>query len=148
MASLQNKSQSVVAPPPAPALPDRSQIGILLSHDLIFTAKIQGTASALGYRIEVIRDVSEAKVQIESLRPRFVLIDLMADEFSTAAAISNYAAVAGSGTLLAAFGAHVDSDALAAARAAGCHIVLTRSKFARDLPQLLESFFTLRPSGG
>ena len=44
-----------------------------------------------------------------------------------------------------AFGPHVESEALARAKAAGCHVVLPRSKFAGDLPRLLQLYFSQLP---
>jgi hypothetical protein len=148
VASLHNESQSKVAPFSAPTSTDRSQVGILLCRDLIFTTKIQGTARALDYRIEVIGDVAKAKVGIESLHPRVVLIDLTAGDLSTSAAISEYLALAGPETWLVAFGPHVEALALAEAKAAGCQVVLPRSKFAGDLPTLLQFYFSQRPDDG
>jgi hypothetical protein len=148
VASLSNESQSKVAPFSAPASTDCRGIGILLCRDLIFTSKVQGTARSLDYRIEVIGDVSKAKAAIESLHPRVVLIDLTAGELSTSAAISDYLALAGPETWLVAFGPHVEALALAEAKAAGCQVVLPRSKFAGELPTLLQCYFSRRPGDG
>ena len=40
-----------------------------------------------------------------------------------------------------AFGSHVDTEALAAARAAGCDPVMPRSKFTAELAKLIERYF-------
>jgi CheY-like chemotaxis protein len=143
--SLQNEPQPSTAPSVALASTDRSQTGILLCRDLIFTTKIQGTARSLGYRIEVVHDVSNARVEIESLRPRVILIDLTAGELSGAAAMSDYVSLAGPETWVVAFGPHVEVEALARAKAAGCQVVLPRSKFAGDLPRLLQFYFSQHP---
>lgn len=122
-----------------------TQIGILLGRDLIFTNKVQSTAHTLGYQVEVIGEKAKARVEIESLHPRLVLIDLTAGELSSPASIMEYLAIAGSQTWFIAFGPHVESESLAAARAAGCHVVLPRSKFAADLPRLLQLYFSELP---
>ena len=57
---------------------DCSHTGILLCCDLIFTSKVQGTAQALGYHLEVIGDLLSAKAAIETLHPQVIFIDLTA----------------------------------------------------------------------
>ena len=44
-----------------------------------------------------------------------------------------------------AFGPHVDADALAAAKAAGCQTAMPRSKFASELPELIQHYFSHTP---
>jgi hypothetical protein len=145
MSSAQNESQSKMALAASQALSDRSPIGILLCRDLIFTTKVKETALSLGYHIAVIGDVSKAKVEIESLRPRLVLIDLTSGDLSAPSAMNEYVALAGPETWLVAFGPHVEAEALSRAKAAGCQVVLPRSKFAGDLPRLLQFYFSRLP---
>ena len=45
-----------------------------------------------------------------------------------------------SGVPVVAFLSHVQTDLAAAARAAGCDVLLARSAFTRDLPHLLEKY--------
>ena len=91
-------------------------LGSCCVGDLIFTTKIQRTALDLGYEILVIGDVSKARWEIESKRPRLVLIDLTARELSTFSLLSEYGALAGPETWLVAFGPHVESETLAGAK--------------------------------
>jgi hypothetical protein len=122
-----------------------SRTGILLSRDLIFTTKIQGTAKALGYRLEVIGDLFRAKSAIEMLHPHVIFIDLTAGELSVPDAVSDYVKLAGPDVWLVAFGPHVEEEALAKAKTAGCQVVLPRSKFANSLPTLMQSYYSRRP---
>ena len=145
---FQNSPHSPIESPNAPARFDQARSGILLSCDLIFTTKIKETARSLGYEIEVISDVAKAKVQIELLHPPVILIDLTAGELSTPELISEYMRRAGAKTWLVAFGPHVETQDLVNAKTAGCQIVLPRSKFARDLPSLLQVYFTELPADG
>jgi DNA-binding NarL/FixJ family response regulator len=145
---LRNESQSGV-PSPSVQVPSHcNRIGILFCRDLIFTTKIQRTALELGYQIVVIGEVSKARSEIESIHPRLVLIDLAAGDLSSASSLSEYVAVAGPETWLVAFGPHVESESLARARNAGCQVVLPRSKFAGDLPRLLQLWFSRLPGSG
>ena len=127
-----------------PALPASEPLptGMLLSRDLIFTTKIVGTAAELGYRVLAADSQERVKSLIESHRPRLVFVDLTAGDLVAPAALSAYLRSSGPGTQFVAFGPHVDGRALAEARAAGCQVVLPRSKFAADLPELIRHYFS------
>ena len=112
--------------------------GLLLSRDLIFTSKVMGTAAELGYNMMVAGTAVQAKSMIETFRPRVVWVDLTAGAMIAPAALIAYQELAGPDVWFVAFGSHVDGDALAAAKAAGCHMVLPRSRFAAELPGLMK----------
>lgn len=124
---------------------EKGHTGILLCRDLIFTTKIQGTARALGYHVEVIGNAERAKAAIEALRPQVIFIDLTAGELSAPDAMSEYVKLAGPNVWVVAFGPHVEEEALALAKAAGCQVVLPRSKFAGSLPTLMQDYFSRQP---
>jgi CheY-like chemotaxis protein len=109
----------------------------LLSRDLIFTSKILGTARELGHRVLVAGNVSQARTMIEQHRPRVIVVDLAAGEMVSPETLVAYQKLAGPETPLVAFGSHVDTQSLAAARAAGCAEVMPRSKFSAELPALI-----------
>ncbi len=115
--------------------------GLLLSRDLIFTTKIIGTAAELGYSIMLAGNSLQAKSMIEKNPPALVLVDLTAGDLVSPAALRAYQEIAGPDVWFVAFGPHVDTVALAAAKTAGCHVVLPRSRFAADLPRLLHRHF-------
>jgi hypothetical protein len=120
----------------------------LLSRDLIFTSKVTGTARELGYRVLVAGNLPLASAMIEQWRPRVVFVDLAAGDLVAPGALAAYQVLAGAGTAFVAFGSHVDTEALAAARAAGCTEVMPRSKFAAELPGLIRRYFQdPRPAG-
>lgn len=119
--------------------------GLLLCRDLIFTNKVTGTAQALGYHIQVAGDAKSAALAIETLHPRIIFIDLTAGELVAPHALSGYFKLADPDVWFVAFGPHVDEEALAAAKAAGCQVVLPRSKFAGDLPRLMRLYFSQHP---
>jgi hypothetical protein len=129
--------------PPLPPTPSGSGgTGLLLSRDLIFTSKVTGTAAQLGYRISVAGTLSQAKSIIELYRPSVIFVDLTAGELVMPTALIAYQEITGPDAWFVAFGSHIDVDALAAARAAGCHDVLPRSRFAADLPALMLRYFS------
>jgi hypothetical protein len=130
---------SPIAAVPVPA--DAGPTGILLSRDLIFTSKVTGTARELGHRVLVAGTSSLALPMIEQWRPCVVFVDLAAGDLVAPVALMAYQELAGPATAFVAFGSHVDTEALAAARAAGCHPVMPRSKFSAELPELMGRFF-------
>ena len=115
--------------------------GLLLSRDLIFTAKITGTARALGHRVIVAGNTALATAMIDQWKPKVVFVDLSAGELVSAPALAAFQKAAAPGTPFVAFGSHVDTLALEAARAAGCDPVLPRSKFSAELPELIRKYF-------
>jgi hypothetical protein len=120
-------------------------MGLLLCRDLIFTSKIKGTAAELGYPITVAGTDSQAHAMIEAYRPSVVLVDLNAGDVVTPAALIAYQKITGPNVWYVAFGSHIDVERLAAARAAGCHVVLARSRFTAELPELLRRCFSQPP---
>lgn len=127
-----------LTPPPA----GTGETGLLLSRDLIFTSKVTGTAAQLGYPVSVAGTLLQAKSIIELHRPRVIFVDLTAGELVMPTALIAYQEIAGPDAWFVAFGSHVEVDALAAARAAGCHEVLPRSRFAVELPELIRRYFS------
>jgi hypothetical protein len=118
----------------------------LLSCDLIFTTKVQTTARALGYHLEVVGDVMKAKIAIGTLHPHVIFVDLTAKNLSASDSLADCIKLAGPDVWFVAFGPHVEKAALAKAKAAGCQVVLPRSKFAQDLPQLIQFYYSQCPA--
>lgn len=121
--------------PPDVPIPDRPG-GLLLSRDLIFTAKITSTARALGHLVTTAGNSALALAMIEQWRPRVVLVDLAAGDLVRPEALLAYRQLAPE-TPFVAFGSHVDTATLATAAAAGCDPVLPRSRFTAELPALI-----------
>jgi CheY-like chemotaxis protein len=136
-----NAPDPTPAPVSGPAVQGTGPTGLLLSCDLIFTSKVTGTARELGHRVLVAGNPALAAAMIEQWRPKVVYLDLTAGELASAPAVMAYRKVAGPGTTFVAFGPHVETAALEAARAAGCDEVLTRSKFSAELPALIRRHF-------
>jgi beta-phosphoglucomutase len=113
-------------------------VGLLLSRDLIFTSKITGTARELGRRVLVAGNTALAAEMIAQWRPKAVFVDLAAGALVDVPALIAYRAQAGPGTTFIAFGSHVDTEALAMAKGAGCDLVLPRSQFTANLAQLIQ----------
>ena len=115
-------------------------LGLLLSRDLLFVTKITGTARALGCRVVVAGDDARARALIAGERPRAVFVDLSAGDLVGPEPLRALQELAGPATPFVAFGSHVDTRALAAARSAGCDPVLPRSQFSAELPALIRRY--------
>src|SRR6516165_8555667 len=115
------------------------RVGLLLSRDLIFISKVTGTARALGCRILVTGTAALVAEMIDKWHPKVLFVDLSAGDLVGEPALVAYRELAGPGTSLIAFGSHVDTAALEAAKAAGCDLVLPRSRFSAELPALIRS---------
>jgi CheY-like chemotaxis protein len=126
---------------PVPVPEGSGPTGLLLSRDLIFTSKVTGTARAMGQRVMVAGNSALASAMIEQWRPKVVFVDLAAGDLVSVPALIAYRQAAGAGVPFVAFGSHVDTAALDAARAAGCDHVMPRSKFSTELPELIRRFF-------
>lgn len=126
--------------PPAVPVPD-GPAGLLLSRDLIFTSKVTGTAQALGHKVIVAGNVALASAMLEQWTPVIVFADLGAGDLVAPANLARFREQMGEGVTFLAFGSHVDVEALAAARDAGCDPVLPRSKFTQILPELIRDAF-------
>lgn len=106
--------------------------GLLLSDDLIFTSRITGTGSDLGFTIRVARN-SEAilKLAVEQI-PACVIVDLSNPGLNIVELVLNLKRLDPPPTIVA-YGSHVDAATLKAARAAGCDEVMPRSQFVEEL---------------
>ena len=118
---------------------------ILLSDDLIFTSRITGTARDLGLQVTPARTAATLLTLAQKQPPSCVIVDLS----NPGLAIGELAA--GLRELpvrprIVAYGSHVDTATLRAAREAGCDIVLPRSQFVAELPAELPGWL-VAPAG-
>lgn len=133
--------------PKAPE-PGAGPMGLLLSRDLIFTSKISGTARTLGSQVLTVGDSSQALTLIQEWRPRLVFVDLTSGDLVAPSAILAYRQAAEPGTTFLAFGPHVDTASMAAAADAGCDPVMPRSRFVRELPDLIRRYLSQEAESG
>lgn len=106
-------------------------------EDLIFLSKIRQTAQMVGVEVDA---VSLDKVQdrlAKSVVP-VVIFDLNNRSGSAVEVVRALKAQAATNHIkLVGFLSHVQADLAAAAREAGCDVVMARSAFSQQLPQLL-----------
>jgi DNA-binding NarL/FixJ family response regulator len=114
----------------------RESVVVGLVQDLFFAGRIRAAGEACGVPVRLVR--GEQALLEAAAGAGLVLVDLEARSVDAAAAIRALKARA-PGVVVVGFGAHVNTAALLAGRAAGADRVLARSAFTRELPALLRS---------
>jgi CheY-like chemotaxis protein len=112
-------------------------LGLLLSDDMMFTSRITGTARDLGLSVKPARSIEALTALIQQAPPSCIIVDLAHPGLQIVEFVDG---LRGSCTLMprvVAYGSHVDTATLRAARDAGCDVVLPRSKFVEELPRAL-----------
>src|SRR2546421_3184978 len=127
------------------ATSDSAPRGLLLSDDLIFSSRIIGTASDLGLRVIALPSPRALLDALQPQCPRCVIVDLANPSLVIAELMKSLAHVAPR-PFVVAYGSHVDTATLQAARDAGCDVVWPRSKFVAELPAALPAWFG-KPQG-
>ena len=112
--------------------------GLLVTGDLIFSTKITGTARMLGLQVQVIGSPGSVVERIRTESPRSIFLDLSVAGLTSELIREIVSAAAGNPVV--AFGTHVDTARLQAARDAGCTEVMPRSRLSAELPQLLTQY--------
>lgn len=122
---------------------------IAVVPDLLFASRIRSAASSAGVSALIIPRAADLASAVRSKGPGLVLVDLDARTGDPIAAIAELKADPETARVrIVAFGSHVDSESLQAARAAGADRVLARSAFVRQLPDLLEGMDVARHERG
>lgn len=107
-----------------------------LITDLFFVSKVKGTADVLGVPLKVVRSVEALLAEVKAGADTLI-IDMNASGIDPAEAIRSCKALEPVPRVIA-YLSHVQTDLLEAARAAGADLVLPRSRFSADLPDLLQ----------
>jgi CheY-like chemotaxis protein len=116
-------------------------VGLLLSDDLMFTSRIVGVAHALGLNVKTARSADTLLNLAREHSPQCVIVDLANPGLVLVDLIGRLRELSGRLPRVVAYGSHVDTESLRAARAEGCNPVLPRSKFVEELPTSLPSWF-------
>jgi DNA-binding NarL/FixJ family response regulator len=115
-------------------------MGLVLSDDLMFSSRITGTARDQGLTIKVARNPAALEALAREHVPSCVLLDLGNPSLAISDTVQALKTAAPTAFLVA-YGSHVDTATLGAARAAGCDLVLPRSRFIEELPRQLPVWF-------
>jgi CheY-like chemotaxis protein len=130
-------------PDPEP-LPQTSENGnsriFAFIEDLFFLAKIQETARKLNVKVEFVKtdkDLMERMQQNGEEKPSLIIFDLNNANAKPLTLIPKLKSKLKKGTSIIGFLSHVQGDLKQKAHEVGCDMVLPRSAFSQNLPQLL-----------
>jgi len=106
--------------------------------DLLFTVKINEAAKRAGLDIEFVKSDKDVLEKAKE-KPTLIIFDLNSNAVNPLKLISK---LKGSpelkGISLISYLSHVQGDLKLKAHEAGCNIVMTRSAFSQNLPQILK----------
>jgi len=108
--------------------------------DLFFMAKIQETARKLNVKVEFVKtdkDLTEKMQQNGEEKPSLIIFDLNSNNSKPLTLIPKLKSKLKKGTSIIGFLSHVQGDLKQKAHEVGCDMVLPRSAFSQNLPQLL-----------
>jgi len=109
-------------------------------EDLFFMAKIQETARKLNVKVEFVKtdkDMMEKMQQNGDEKPSLIIFDLNNNAAKPLTLIPKLKNKLKKGTSIIGFLSHVQGDLKQKAHEVGCDMVLPRSAFSQNLPQLL-----------
>lgn len=120
-----------------------TRIGLLLCDDMLFTSRITGAARDLGLSVKPARSLEALDALIRQQTPCCILVDLGHPGMVIAEFMASLRTNCQPMPRVIAYGSHVDTATLRAAKEAGCDVVLPRSKFVEELPRALPDW--MRP---
>ena len=128
-------------PEPLPATAEEANSRIFaFIEDLFFMAKIQETARKLNVKVEFVKtdkDMMEKMQQNGEEKPSLIIFDLNNASVKPLSLIPKLKSKLKKGTSIIGFLSHVQGDLKQKAHEVGCDMVLPRSAFSQNLPQLL-----------
>jgi CheY-like chemotaxis protein len=127
-------------PEPLPANGDANSRIFAFIEDLFFMAKIQETARKLNVKVEFVKtdkDLMERMRQNGEEKPSLIIFDLNLASVKPLTLIPKLKSKLKKGTSIIGFLSHVQGDLKQKAHEVGCDMVLPRSSFSQNLPQLL-----------
>ncbi|MFZ0954766.1 MAG: hypothetical protein WAN60_00365 [Candidatus Sulfotelmatobacter sp.] len=130
----------VVEPEPLPMREDANSRIFAFVDDLFFAAKIQETARKMNVKVEFVKTDKELMDRMEQNgeeKPSLIIFDLNHNTVKPLALIPKLKTKLKKGTSIIGFLSHVQGDLKQKAHEVGCDMVLPRSAFSQNLPQLL-----------
>jgi len=131
---------SPVEPDPLPQRADANSRIFAFVDDLFFSAKIQETARKLNVKVDFVKsekDLLDHIKQNGDERPSLIIFDLNINSVKPLVLIPKLKTKMKKGTSIIGFLSHVQGDLKQKAHEVGCDMVLPRSAFSQNLPQLL-----------
>jgi hypothetical protein len=128
-------------PPPAPIREDAPTHIYFFIEDLFFLAKIQETAKKLGIKVGFLKNEKDTVAKFvdapETERPSLIVFDLNNANAKPLTLIPKLRAKLKKSTSIIGFLSHLQGDLKVKAVEAGCDMVMPRSAFSQNLPNLM-----------
>jgi hypothetical protein len=128
-------------PPPAPIREDAPTHIYFFIEDLFFLAKIQETAKKLGIKVGFLKNEKDTVAKIldapKEERPSLIVFDLNNANAKPLTLIPKLRAKLKKSTSIIGFLSHLQGDLKVKAVEAGCDMVMPRSAFSQNLPNLM-----------
>jgi DNA-binding NarL/FixJ family response regulator len=129
-----------VEPEPLPQREDATSRIFAFVDDLFFQAKIQETARKLNVKVEFVKNDKELGDRMQQNgegSPSLIIFDLNNVNAKPLSLIPKLKSKLKKSTSIIGFLSHVQGDLKQKAHEVGCDMVLPRSAFSQNLPQLL-----------
>ncbi|MGE5443745.1 MAG: response regulator [Ignavibacteriales bacterium] len=111
---------------------------IAVMDDLFFSSKIREAAKPLGLNIEFIKNTDGLIEKLESEKPSLLIFDLNSKACNPTEIIKNLKSSPALKCIpVLGYLSHVQAELKEEADKAGCDLVLPRSKFSKDLKEIL-----------
>ena len=112
---------------------------VALVSELMTRSRVAAAAERLGVEAEIVGSADALVARVKSVPPKLVILDLEHPGISPVELVPRLREVVPANARILAFGPHVHTALLAAARQAGCDRVLARGQFHADLDEILSA---------
>lgn len=110
-----------------------------LTSDLLLGSQLRAAGQRVGTAVVIAASRESLSTSIETSPPRLIVLDLSHRGLDPQQLVAQLKSVAPEASIVA-FGPHVHRERLAAATAAGCHLVKSRGAFIAEMDAILERF--------
>ena len=142
----------VVDPEPLPAPHENAASRVFaFVEDLFFLSKIQATGQKMNVKVEFVKNEKELAERMKTNgeeKPSLIIFDLNNANAKPLTLIPKLKSKLKKGTSIIGFLSHVQGDLKQKAHEVGCDMVLPRSAFSQNLPQLLRRHGAIEPDSG
>lgn len=119
-------------------MPQENKKVLAVVSDLFFSVKITDAAKRAGMAVELVKDPREVMAKAKA-KPSVIIFDLNFDDAQPLELIARLKSSAEyKGVSLIGYLSHVQGELKQAAQEAGCDMVMARSAFSQNLPQILK----------
>ncbi len=116
-----------------------SKRALAVLTDLFFTVKLADAAKRSGLALEFIKDSAEVLAKARQQHPALIIFDLNYDAAQPLTLISELKNdPATKGISLIGYVSHVQGELKQQAQEAGCNMVLAKSAFSQNIPQIFK----------